>query len=64
MYENAKMIPAEIVPGIRGERRAVEGVNSDMMYLLHCKYIYRCTPTQHNNQKKKRTGGGCQNRQR
>jgi hypothetical protein len=44
MYVNAKMIPNEMVPGIReGEwKRAVDAVNSSMIHLIHsqnlCKY--------------------------
>jgi hypothetical protein len=42
MYVNAKMISVEIIPGI-GDRReiivVVEGVNSSMMYLVHCKNL-------------------------
>jgi hypothetical protein len=39
MYVNAKMIPVEIIPGNRGEGNegVVEGVNSSMIYLTHCK---------------------------
>jgi hypothetical protein len=42
MYVYVKMIhiPVETVPGIgEGERRAVEGVNSSMIYLIHCKSL-------------------------
>jgi hypothetical protein len=55
MYVNAKMIPAETVPGIRGggRKRAVEGVNSGILCLTHCKNLCKChnvPPThQHNN---------------
>jgi hypothetical protein len=40
MHVNAQMIPVETIPGtggVRGKRREVEGVNSSMMYLIHCK---------------------------
>jgi hypothetical protein len=37
MYVNAKMIPVETVPGIRG---VVE--NSSMMYLKHCNNLCKC----------------------
>jgi hypothetical protein len=37
MYVNAKMIPIETVSRIRG--RAMEGVNSSIIYLIHCKNI-------------------------
>jgi hypothetical protein len=36
MYVNAKMIPGETVPGIRG------GGNSSMIYLIHCKNFCKC----------------------
>jgi hypothetical protein len=47
MYINAKMILVETVPGIRcGEMkergREVEGVNSSMIYLMHCKNLCKC----------------------
>jgi hypothetical protein len=44
MYINAKMIPAETVPGIRvgGWKRAEEGVNSSVIYLIHCKNLCKC----------------------
>jgi hypothetical protein len=43
MYVNAKMIPVETVPGIGGGgRRAVEGMNSSMIYLIHCKNLCKC----------------------
>jgi hypothetical protein len=35
----------------------VEGVNSSMIYLIHCKNFckcYKCFPTQHNNKGKKK----------
>jgi hypothetical protein len=44
MYVNAKMIPVETVPGIRGwgDEKTVEGVISSMIYLIYyknlCKY--------------------------
>jgi hypothetical protein len=43
MYVNVKMIPVETVPVIR-ERgdRAVEGTNSSMTYLMHCKKLCKC----------------------
>jgi hypothetical protein len=34
MYVNAKMIPVETVP--------VEGVNSSVIYLIHCKNHCKC----------------------
>jgi hypothetical protein len=44
MYVNAKMMPVETFPGIREgemkERR--EGVNSNMIYLIHCKNLCKC----------------------
>jgi hypothetical protein len=41
MLVNAKMITVETVPGIGGEgrKRAVEWVNSSMIYLIHCKNL-------------------------
>jgi hypothetical protein len=44
MYVNTKMILVETVPGIRrGEwKRAVEGVNLSMIYLIHCKKLCKC----------------------
>jgi hypothetical protein len=36
MYVNAKMIPVETTPGM------VVGMNSSMMYLVHCKNFYKC----------------------
>jgi hypothetical protein len=33
------MIPVETVPGIRG---TVEGVNSSVRYLIHCKNFCKC----------------------
>jgi hypothetical protein len=46
MYVNAKMIPVETVPGI-GQgvgscRRAVQEVNSRMIYLIHCRKLCKC----------------------
>jgi hypothetical protein len=40
MYVNAKIIPVEIVPGVVGE--GVDGVNSSMIYLIHCKNLCKC----------------------
>jgi hypothetical protein len=39
MYVNSKMIPVEAVPGIRGEgmKESSGNVNSNVMYLIHCK---------------------------
>jgi hypothetical protein len=47
MYVNAKMIHGETVPGMgeewrRGKRRMVEGVNSTVIYLIHCKNSCKC----------------------
>jgi hypothetical protein len=44
MYENAKMLLAEKVPGIREGRKkgAVEGLNSSMKQLIHCKNLCKC----------------------
>jgi hypothetical protein len=45
VYVKAKMIPVETLLGI-GEggdkRRVVDGVNSIMIYLIHCKNLYKC----------------------
>jgi hypothetical protein len=43
-YVNAKMIAVETTPGMGGGmiRRAVEGVNSSMIYLIYCKNFYKC----------------------
>jgi hypothetical protein len=44
MLSKCKIIPIETVPGI-GEAeitRAVEGVNSSMIYLIHCKNLCKC----------------------
>jgi hypothetical protein len=40
VYENAKMIPDETVPGIgggRGLKESRRGMNSSMIYLIHSK---------------------------
>jgi hypothetical protein len=43
MYVNTKMIPVETVESEKGEwGRAVEGVNSRMIYLIHCKNLGKC----------------------
>jgi hypothetical protein len=44
MYVNVKMIPVETVSGIGGVGigKAVEGENSSMMYLIHCKNLCKC----------------------
>jgi hypothetical protein len=45
MYVNVRIIPVETVPGIGvggKRRRAAEGVNSSMIYLLHCKNLCKC----------------------
>jgi hypothetical protein len=44
MYVNAKMILVKTVPGIReeGMKRAVKGVISSVIYLIHCKNIFKC----------------------
>jgi hypothetical protein len=41
MYVNTKTIPVEIIPGMGG-RREVEGVNSRMIHLIHCKNFCKC----------------------
>jgi hypothetical protein len=41
MYVNAKMIPVETIPGIR--RWGIkEGMNSSMIYFIHCKNLCKC----------------------
>jgi acyl CoA:acetate/3-ketoacid CoA transferase beta subunit len=42
MYVNAKMIPVENVPGMGGIKQRGGGVNSSMIYLIHCKKLYKC----------------------
>jgi hypothetical protein len=47
MIKFFKMIPVETLPGTtlirRGaEERAVEGVNSSVINLVHCKILYKC----------------------
>jgi hypothetical protein len=44
MYVNAKMIPIETVPESRdrGWKRAVEEVNSNLIYLINCKNLCKC----------------------
>jgi hypothetical protein len=37
MYANGKIRPVEIIPG--GIKENDEGVNSSMIYLIHCKNI-------------------------
>jgi hypothetical protein len=43
-YVNAKMIPVETIPGIGGGgmKERGEGVNSNLIYLIHCKNFYKC----------------------
>jgi hypothetical protein len=51
-YVNTKMIPVETVPGIgrRGWRTA-EVVNSNMIYLIHCKNLRKFYNEPHPTQK-------------
>jgi hypothetical protein len=45
MYVNAKMVPVETTLGMRGEESGKEsdgGVNSSMIYLMHCKSFRKC----------------------
>jgi hypothetical protein len=44
MYVNAKIIPVETTQELReGEmRRMIKEVNSCMVYLIHCKNLYKC----------------------
>jgi hypothetical protein len=60
MCVNAKMIPVETSrnQGKGGDERAVEGVNSSVIYLIHCKNLCKCynVPPQYNNNKKSING--------
>jgi hypothetical protein len=40
MYVNKNIIPVEIIPEMA--RRGMKGVNSDMIYLIHCKKFCKC----------------------
>jgi hypothetical protein len=43
MYENAKIMPVETIPGFGGGDEGEQGgVNSNMIYLIHCKNFYKC----------------------
>jgi hypothetical protein len=45
MYVNAKMIPVETVPGVGGGKMKETGrggVNSNVIYLIHCKNLCKC----------------------
>jgi hypothetical protein len=44
MYANAKMMLVENVPGIRGRgiKESSGGVNSSVIYLIHCKNLCKC----------------------
>jgi hypothetical protein len=45
MYVNAKMVFVETAPEIRGgsiKSAVMKGVNSSMIYLIHCKKHYKC----------------------
>jgi hypothetical protein len=44
MYVNGKMISVETIPGMGGGgwKRVVEGVNSNTIYLIHCKNFCKC----------------------
>jgi hypothetical protein len=51
MYVNAKMIIVETIPGMGGRlRRAVEGVNSSMIHLIHSKNFCKCSMYLHPTQ--------------
>jgi hypothetical protein len=49
MYVNAKMIPAETVPGVRcGRMKEISrGRNSSRIYLIHCKNLCKCYNVPH-----------------
>jgi hypothetical protein len=56
MHVNPKMIPVETVPRIGGGgmEESSRGVNSSIIYLIHCKNLCKCynvPPIQHNNKK-------------
>jgi hypothetical protein len=55
MYVNEKSIPTETVQVLEdgGWRKELEGVNSSMIYLIHCKNFYKCYDVhpQHNKNK-------------
>jgi hypothetical protein len=58
MHVNPKMIPVETVPRIGGGgmEESSRGVNSSIIYLIHCKNLCKCynvPPTQHNNNNNK-----------
>jgi hypothetical protein len=42
MYVNGKMTLVETIPGMEGWLRMVEGVNSTVIYLMHCKNFCKC----------------------
>jgi hypothetical protein len=44
MYVDRKMLPVETVPGMGGGRIKDNGggVNSGMIYLIHCKNLCKC----------------------
>jgi hypothetical protein len=44
MYVNAQMMPVETAPGMGegGYSTMMEGVNSNMIYLIHCKNFCKC----------------------
>jgi hypothetical protein len=49
MYANAKIIPVETVPGIGGQgmKDSNGGMNSSMMYLIHCKNLCKYSNVPH-----------------
>jgi hypothetical protein len=49
MYVNAKMIPVETIPGIRGWgiRERGRGNEFNMIYLIHCKNLCKCHNVPH-----------------
>jgi hypothetical protein len=44
MYVSAEVITVETIPGMGegGRRKVVEGVNSNMIYLIYCKNFCKC----------------------
>jgi hypothetical protein len=41
-YVNVKLVPVETIPGMGGGGNKGEGVNSSMIYLIHCKNFWKC----------------------
>jgi hypothetical protein len=41
MYVNVKIIPVETITGGEGDKGEYTGVNSSMIYFIHCKNLYK-----------------------